>query len=184
MATKITADSESLAPGSSKWSTVTFSLYRTVFKLFAVFFLMGFPISGQIGEFCHSIPLNGQVSHTKGILLLPCMGTSVLDHWERRFGAPWDVYARRRKSVKRGRSCGLPLTPATSSTIGHTIRHLLSQNQNVRCMDNKSELDLLTLKFKKKIDISRLALDIFMRGLNCYSLRGGMISWYLRLVMT
>ena len=46
MATKIAPDSERATPVSYKWSIVTFSLSRTVFELFAIFVIMGFPISG------------------------------------------------------------------------------------------------------------------------------------------
>ena len=62
MTTKMMADSESLVTASYKCSLETFSLSRTIFELFAIFFIMGFPILGTQNCFSIKLPLNGQVS--------------------------------------------------------------------------------------------------------------------------
>ena len=104
MATKITQDAENPTPVSYKWSKVTFSLSRTVFELFAIFFIVGFPMYlGPPNCFSPKIPLNDQVS-TRPQKALPRVGTRVLEHQARRFGAPCDQCARKRKSVKNASS--------------------------------------------------------------------------------
>ena len=46
MAMILVVDSEGLTPTSYNWSIVNFTLSCTVFELFVIFFIMGFPMRG------------------------------------------------------------------------------------------------------------------------------------------
>ena len=87
IATKITQDSESPAPVSYKWSTVTFSISRTVFELFAIFKKNEISYLGplKLRGFAPKIPVNGQVSTRlpKGTSLdgIACFGILGMAIW-------------------------------------------------------------------------------------------------------
>ena len=79
--TKITTDSESKTPVSYKWRILTFSLSSTIFALFAILFIMG-----KVNK----TPKSNFLAWEK----------RVCEHCARRFGAPCDLSAWRRNSVK------------------------------------------------------------------------------------
>ena len=60
MTTNPMVDLESPTPTSYKWSIVTFTLSCTIFELFVIFFIMGFPMWGpQNGGFQPLAPSKG-----------------------------------------------------------------------------------------------------------------------------